>query len=412
MKFEAQHIRHFLGLLGFVVLFSCTNTYVDWTPSFDSKYKHPLGTYILYNELETLFPGESVVRINSNLTDFFEETYYTNSNFIYINEYMDLDSIQQKKLSEWVTDRSIAFLSYSNSRIFKDSIQTRNDTFQNHYYNFKEIAKSDTIYQLYLNDDHYFPHQKYSLKGKILQNYFVTYPQNATVLGTIKLDGKEYPNFIKIPYGGGWYYLHAEPLCFTNIGLLNDEISKYTEDVLSFLPSKTIIWNNYRIQSRKYQQRSEGGMSSMLSFAWKQKPLQTGLLLFFIAGILYILFNSSRRQKIIPYVAPYKNDLLDYSSSLNKVYKKSKNFKYLIRQKMAYFRNMMRAHYYFTQIDFDDEFAQQLHAKSQVPLSECIYLVNYLHEMNTQGYCTYNQFLKLSDLLDDFYIKSKLYGRQ
>ncbi len=381
---------------------------MNWNSSFDSKDKIPFGTYICYNEMEELFPDSDIERINSNLFDYLEDRNYRNEEILtYFNHHIQFDSLQREKLLHFSNRNNIIFLSFLTSNILSDSLET---SYNNGLgTNLKEMALSDSISTLTLEDEE-IGTEVFKIKGSVARNYFTTIPESAIVLGYLKDQGKYRPNFIKVPSGQGWYYLHAEPYLFTNISLLKKPVASYVEDVFSYLPTHTSLCNNYRIISRRYQERSDGGSFAFLNFAMKHQPLKYGLLLMLLGGILYILFNSSRRQNAIPYTPPYQNDELTYSKSLSRTYKGSNNFKYLCSQKMGYFRNMMYEHYYFTQIIFDDKFAQQLIAKSQVSPTECYELVNYLNQINQAGYCNKDQFLKLSALLDDFYLKSKLYG--
>ncbi len=382
---------------------------INWNSTFDSGDKIPYGTYILYQELEELFPNSRIEKVNTNFTLFLQENYYQkNQSILYLDHNIIMDSLRKKELELYIRRGNLVFLSFIGAQITKDSITTSSKDSYN-IFNFKEISQPKTSKRVFLKDD-LFVHKTYSLNTQITGNYFLHYPEDAEILGTVEVGEEQMPNFIKFPVGNGWYYLHAEPYVFTNIGLLNAPVSEYAEDVMSYLPNQNIYWNNWHKRQREANTPTEGGAFDFFNFAWSHNSLRYGLMILLILGILYILFNIKRRQAIVEYQPPYSNDVLDYSQSLTDIYKKNNNFKYLSGQKITYFLNEVRQHYYFSEITFNEAFARQLHYKSQVAEKECFVLTNYINQINQKGYVSHEQFMKLSQLLDDFYLKSNIYG--
>ncbi len=415
MKGKTSHKTFVFKALYFtltILLLSCNKKKVDWSPTFESQKTLPYGTFILYEELENIFPDENIIKIKKNVGEYLKEHYDNyNQNFIYIYPEIRFDSVQKSYLQEYAGNQNLIFLSFLNTDYFADSIETQRLN-NNLFMDLRYISMDKEKVKLHLKDPLYL-HKEYALTSQILSNYFVKIPDSAEILGTVEIEGREEPNFIKVPYKYGWYYLHAEPYIFTNIGLRRKNVSLYAQDVLGYLPSQTIVWNNWRIQKRQtIQQPSDGGPFEFMNFLWSQPPLRYGLLISLFAALLYIVFNSRRRQAVVGYQPPYKNDVLDYSQSLVQTYKRSKNFEYLANQKITYFLNLIKQKYFFTNVEYNDAFARQLHYKSQVPEKNCMVLVNYINEINQINFCSESQFKQLSSLLDDFYQKSQIYGRK
>lgn len=422
------------------------NKVVNWTPTFDSQSKIPFGTYICENQLKYLFPDSPIHSVGFNTEEFLEEGKMRRSNFIFIYPEINVNYALESAIKDQRDHSNIFFLSaYNFNNVSKydiaisdeeenivDTVQTTEvvppavEPVQDSllstdslpiatlpYFNgneYKNLAKNKKLRQFEFLDS-FYSGKKFLVRGSVKGKYFTELPYDAEVMGYVMINGEYKPNFIRIPSGTNWMYLHLEPMVFTNFSMKYNTNRSYVAAVFSHLPDKIIYWNNERIVARFKQAKSKGGIASFLSFALQHKGLKMGILILGLSGLLYILFNSTRRQKAIAYIPALKNDLLNYSDSLSAIFKKSPNYKYLCSLKVQYFRTLLNEHYGMQKIQFNSEFAQQLHQYSKIDLEECKYLIRYIEKVNQMDFCTETNFTELSSLLNQFYLKTQWYGK-
>ncbi len=152
-------------------------------------------------------------------------------------------------------------------------------------------------------------------------NYLCDAEYGPTPLGTIN---DSLVNYLRIPWGEGDFYLHSNPLAFTNYFLadtLNNQA--YAAAALSYLPpGEDIYWDEF---SRSYRppppqagnnpqqdidfgQRQFLSPNHALSYILGEPGLATAWFLLLGLCLFYLLFRGKRRQRIIPYLAPRRND--------------------------------------------------------------------------------------------------------
>ena len=156
---------------------------------------------------------------------------------------------------------------------------------------------------------------------------------NHNHLGTEKLpDGKIIQRFLKIKYRKGYVFIHNQPQVFTNHALLSEQSSAsyiahfvYSERQacgLDFVQGQT---SNLMLQKRD---RTLGGVqvsgiTGSVAFAR----------LWFVA--IY-LFNSKRRQRIVPVIKPLRNTTVEFVQTIGNLYYQQGNTANVIDKKIVF----------------------------------------------------------------------------
>ena len=121
-----------------------------------------------------------------------------------------------------------------------------------------------------------------------------------------------YSNFIHLKYGEGNFYIHVNPIVFTNYYLQNDSALVYAEKVLSYLPKGNTYVDVYNTQSHyKNQSKQDKGLSP-LAFILSKRSLSWAWYTLIFTTILYIVFGAKRRQRIIPLIEAKRNTTLSF----------------------------------------------------------------------------------------------------
>lgn len=389
----------------FLLLTSCNKT--NWSENYREKEKSPFGTYILYNEVNTLFNDQEVVFLRDNFYDYLFINYDSINpdfgNYICIKH--NINKLPQDGINDllsFVKDGNTAFLAlnYFNKHL-KGVLEITTNNLDRDVYTIDGLRPLQG--EFYLNDDH-FKNKVYTFDRNIRRNYFVTYNEKKTVvLGTSKIDGEKVPNFIKIYHGKGAIYLHSNPVVFTNYYLLKDK-EQYTENVLSYLPSSTLYWDP-QIKYSDYSNELEDNQQSVFKFFLEHETL-TWFLFVCLAGVLlFMLFNARRKQRAIPVIHPLKNTTVAFTQTIASLYLKEQNHKNLVDKKIAYFLEKVRIKYLLNTTNLNSNFIQNLASKSGNEIQKTKYLINTIITLHKKSECTQEELLVLHKMITNFFKK-------
>ncbi|WP_405566921.1 hypothetical protein [Polaribacter sp. Asnod6-C07] len=388
-----------------VLLTSCNKT--NWVENYREKEKSPFGTYIIYNEVDDLFPNQEIVQLKENFYDYLFLNYDTTKadfgNYICIkNTANKLPEEGIKDLLSFVYDGNNAFLSlnyFSDNLLEQLDITTNN--LDKHVYDNVDLKALKGEFSLV---DKSFKDETFTFDRNIQRHYFVTYNENKSiVLGNAKIDGELVPNFLKIYHGKGAIYVHSNPIVFTNYNLLKGK-EVYAEHLLSYLPSNTVFWDP-QIKWSKYANDRNEDQESVFKFFLQHSTL-TWFLCITLAGVLlFMLFNFRRKQRAIPVIHPLQNTTVAFTQTIASLYLKEQNHKNLVDKKIAYFLEKVRTKYLLNTTNLNKDFIRDLAAKSDNDIRNTKYLINTIITLNKKSECTQEELLVLHKMIVKFFKK-------
>ena len=328
---------------------------VNWEPTYSIKDKIPFGLYILNEEIPTMFQDQKIFRLNTTPYEYFvdqydydTERYLTDGTFMMISDEYTIDTESTNEILYFVEHGNTAFIS-SNS--FPETLLDSLGFNYNGSY-----AVKDTLPSWVVNPK--LGNAPYNLISNSGTNYFSKIDTlKTTVLGYQKTHNEKLVNFIKIPYGKGVFYLHTQPVAFTNFQLLKNDNYQYAEKVLSYIPKGTIHW-------ALKNQYGEDISDSPLRFIFSQPPLKWAWYLFIIGMLLFMIFNAKRRQRIIPEIKPLENTTVDFVKTIGNLYFQEGDYDTIIEKKIIYLLARIRQDYLMDTNVLDAEFIKKLQHKS------------------------------------------------
>lgn len=380
-----------LILVGIILVDANKKKPIDWRPSYSLREKIPFGLYVFDNESKTLFNPQKITKFGETPYEFFDKSYNIEDSvydisgtFLHIDNTFSIDDISVDELLYFVSHGNNAFLSntkfpekladslhfeIAQSATFMDSVQFKiahNPKADDFYYN-KEV------------NDAYF--------SKIDSIH-------TTVLGTqIDASGKSNPNFIRIPYKNGAFYLHLQPVAFTNYYLLKDN-SKYTQDVLGYISTKNkIYWN---VNQYENQNLAESPLRYILS----QPALRWAWYLALISIIIFMIFNAKRRQRIIPIKEPLKNTTIDFTKTIGNLYYQEKDHQNIAEKKIVFILEKIRNEYYIDTFNLDETFINRLHQKTGKEKNTIENVVRMIKKIRNQSQTTEKELITFNELLE------------
>ena len=93
------------------------------------------------------------------------------------------------------------------------------------------------------------------------------------------------------------------------------------------------------------------------------------LILIFVALGIYLIFETKRRQRIIPILKPIQNDSVAFVETIGRLYYNNKNHANLAEKMTQHFLEFVRSHYYLNTNMLDKQFTKMLSVKSGIDIA-------------------------------------------
>jgi hypothetical protein len=380
-----------LILVGIIIIDANKKVPIDWRPSYSLREKIPFGLYVFDQESKSLFNPQKIKKFGETPYEFFDQyydvddsTYSVSGTFLHIDNSCTIDNSSVDELLYFVSHGNNAFLSATSfpekladslhfetaqSNSFLDSIQFKTE--RNH-----------TTNQFYFN------------KGINDAYFYEIDSTRTTVLGTqSNSKGITQTNFVRIPYKNGAFYLHLQPVAFTNYYLLKEN-AQYTQEVLGYIaPNETIYWN---VNQYENQNLSESPLRYILS-----KPaLRWAWYLSLISLLFFMIFNAKRRQRIVPIKEPLKNTTVDFTKTIGNLYYQEKDHQNIAEKKIVFLLEKIRNEYYIDTFNLDETFINRLHQKTGNDKTDIENVVQLIKKIRNQSQTTEKELINFNELLE------------
>lgn len=341
----------FLIVLAVLALLELNKTSVtDWRKNFDVNKKTPFGLFV-FNKEATHFFDNQLKKIQISPYDYYKSNRKTPHNILIIES--DIDEVSWEKILDRVDEGSdLMFISEKFPEYLSDELG-----FQHLYENYGERNVLTLTDKKFVKDS-------LVLDKLPSERGFVSILKYHEILGgNTDEKGNNKANFIKINYGEGHIYLHAEPLIVTNYYLLGPGNDKYVQDVFSYLPGRETVWF-----SGKNETAAES--SSPMRFILSKPALRYAWWLLLGGLLLFVIFNAKRKQRIVPIIEPLKNKSVEFVKSIGNLYLQEGDFHDMMAKKAQFFLNKVRMDLLIDTQNLDGDFTHKLHLKTGKSLEE------------------------------------------
>lgn len=395
-------------IVGFVLVEMYRPEPTDWSQTFSDKDKIPYGSELLYKLLTDVFPNQ---KITDSKVPFYsrgvEKPYPGKSNYLYVYQVFRTDSIGLNRLMNYVSSGNQAFIAAEGFEKLGDSLHIETD-----YAIMKKLTDSlslsfsnpqlgKTAYPMTLQS----AAASFSLKDS----------SKVTVLGRNSAGNI---NFIRIPFGKGFFYLHSVPAAFTNYYLVKGKNAEYAFRALSYLPVQETHWDEFvNIIHLNMKMRQIGKSRSYVSspdyddsplrFIVSQPALRWAYYLSIFGLFLYVVFEAKRRQRIIPLIEAPANASLEFVETIGQLYFKSNNHKNIAGKKISHFLAFIRTKFFIRTIELDQDFRNELSIKSGVGITEIDEIFDQIDKVSVSEKLTEKELLTLNERIEGFYKNSK-----
>jgi len=388
-----------LLFVGFVLFEIYKPKPVDWTPTLSNKDKIPYGTFVLYSMMDELFPDQTVIESRIPAYNRLKGDSALQANYIAISNNLNhtvFDENDARALLQFASAGNSVFIAAENmySPLLFDTLHIRiKDTLT------FPLRDSMKLYTSFTNSQ--LGSRQYQFQ-RVIQNTsffeFKSSSASAVVLGRNSLGA---PDFVRVDFGKGAFYLHLHPLAFSNYYLLNDSTSDYAFKALSYLPpNRKVIWDEYIKRGRDYNE-------NIMHVIMEKEALRWAYYIAIFGILLFVLFESKRRQRIIPIIKPLQNTTLEFVHVVSRLYFQKQDHCGIARKKVIFFLEQIRTQYHLPTNQLDEEFAETLSHKSGYPLEKTKYLIWKIRQLENAHNITAEDLLKLNDEIKNFAIIQK-----
>lgn len=366
---------------------------VNWIPSYSKKDKIPYGGYVIYDFLTDLFPGKNITEAKLAAYNFLDDE-DSGTNYIVVNNAFNPDTLDSRTIRNYVEVGNNVFIAAEDfNGALADSlkIKTAEDFF------FMNNSK-DSI-SLNFTEKEFHAAKDYKYRKGTVDYYFTNYDTaHTTILGKNSL-GK--PNYIRITYGGGAFYLSTVPLAFTNYNALKGENSEYISRALSYLPVADTRWDEF------YKPNNHEEADTPLRFILNNDSLKRAYFIMMFGLLLYILFEGKRKQRIIPVIKPMENTSLEFVETIGMLYYQKGTNAGIAFKKIQFFHDHLRNVYNIKTISTGEDFYKTVSRKTGVEISEIRNLFTFINSVGKMGTVDEATLISLNNMIEDFYQKTK-----
>jgi hypothetical protein len=388
----------------------------SWREHYEPAEKDPYGTYFVRNLLEEYYPGQRFEVVSDSLGERLDS-----GSFVYIGDQFWLDSASINELLDFVAAGNQAFIAcpylpyglldslggfecvYYEDIPADSADFVENDDFQ--------TTLSDTMVSLNfqhpaLHDSVGFTYKYYYLREPI-EHIWEYFPQeylcdSQSVFATLGLLNDEHVNFLQASYGDGEFYLHATPLAFTNINLMEKKGLEYASKAFSHLRPGPIYWDERKYDPPGFNP-SRANKNSPLRYILSQRTLAWAWYVLLGLAVAYLVFRAKRRQRVIPVLEQNTNTSLEFIGTIGRLFFLQNNHRQLAAQKMRLFLIFVRERYHLPTKELNEQFAMSLATRSSLPQEHIQKILNLHQNISNSSFLSDDTLVNFHRLMEKFY---------
>ena len=431
-----------MALIALLVIFIPSgNKHYSWRENYLQSSSQPFGTMVVSELLKDYFPDENFTLVRNDLAATLNHLPAGHKNYVFIGQKPYLTDSTYGLIRDFVYEGNDAFFAVNeipeklSNGIFKNTLteQLSDSTFyltdfgDTIWYQKPEVYFDKSALSFFtmenmsmnFNSDAFKRDSSFSFEFKVqdestIYKWKYIFPQYAESLihydslGTVR--SQNFLNYIRIPYGQGNFYIHTNPIVFTNFFQIKENNIEYTSKVFSYLMAGDIIWD----ESSKTMSDSSGeGMDfnsereGPLKYILSQPALRWAWYTLIAGVVLFLIFRSKRMQQPIPVMEPNENKSLEFIQTIGRMYFISRNHKLIAQQKMKLFLHFINDRYRLPTNELNDKFFATLNLKSEISPSEIKSIFTHYRFMENTLDVTPDDLIYFHQLLDSFYKNCK-----
>ncbi len=337
----------------------------DWKVNLAPKSKEPYGTFVVSQLLDDYFPEKEFVSLEKFISKSLD-TNDTGANYVYIQSNLFLEHKEIEALKKFVAKGNRAFIAsfdLSDSLILSMYPKGYEDYWEGHDF------LSDSVIKVSLSaplgdSTKKLPIYVRDRMQKTVQNYAYLPNGDAWDLGNVALYelgtmNDSLCNFYGFAYGKGAFYIHNNPIVFSNYFLKDTAGFAYANGALSVLQRGKIYYDSRTFDNGGFDFDHSKFEKSPIQFVLMHPALAWAWYLCLGSLVLYLVFYAKRRQKPIEILAKPTNSALAFIKNMGALYLQKKNHKQIVAIQLRFFASYLMEKYKLLPRQYSSLDAQQ-----------------------------------------------------
>jgi len=390
------------GITAFVFYVKARTPKYKWETEFSKKSEQPYGLKSFYKLLKE--QNNDIKSLSSNELNLLDIS-DTNSNFIAIDSYIDLDSININYLLEYIKNGNKVFISWNESPIYllERILPAADSIYMYDFFERSIINVNFSSSQLPFPEKINFQHQylknitPINWPGYALGYFDKTFSSQNVI--PISYINDSIVNCFSISYGKGTLIIHSNPIVFTNIFMIQKNGFKNTNNIFSYLNNGKIYWNEVDFNHQVNDVSSDG---NPLKFLFSHYTLRTGWYVFLISIFIFILFRSKREQRIIPIIYKNKNTSIEFAKAIGSLYFQKKAHHNIANELYNIFLADIRTRYNMLTAEKKEELIEQISSRTEINKELIVDLFKLFSDVKYNVNAKSKDLVKLYQALENF----------
>lgn len=371
---------------------------LNWTSTYHANHSIPFGALATHDLMKDLFDDQALTSAYKTVYELVNED-SIQDNLLIIADGVGMDPNDVNALLKYVNGGGTAMISARNFGgdlldTLGFAITVKDETLA---YDFEAIQAALTgealeTVSLKFGDEE---SRVYPFSTIATMSYFSSVEEdNFDILAVNEADQP-----VLMAYKGtkGNLYLSTMPLAFTNYFVLGEETAEFTSNLMSLFPKDTPLLHN------EYYQLGRLEAQTPLRVVLSNPSLKWAFFILSFTLLIFIFFESKRRQRIIPLITPLKNMSIEFVETLGRLYYRQSDHRKLAAKRVNYWKDFVRGHYNLRTDHFDERFAQGLANKSGQSLKSINVLLEFIKRVEAGVAINQGELMQIEKQLNAFY---------
>lgn len=376
-----------LLILALAVLEARVPKPTDWSPSYSRDHVKPFGAKLLYTQLADLFPTVTTDRAGWSGPAGDKERGSAPVSRVFANEQLHFEPDAAERLLQRAYDGDrILLAAHGFGGLLADSLHIGTDGYH------RLFAASDTGDIRFVGDPRMLDGVFRLVRGSA-GAYFTSFDTLRTRV--LAVNGRSEPVLVEMVFGQGRFVLCSIPLALSNFNLLKNDNHRLAAAVLSTLPPRPLVWDEF-YKAGRMEARTP------LRYLLSQPPLRWAWFLTLLLVVLFIVVRARREQRAIPIVVPPGNATREMARTIGRMHWHKGDHAALARAMIAHFKEDVRQHAYLRTFAYDNATTAHLAAKTGLTTDDVSARMARWQQLETATHLSETQLLQLSNDLHDF----------
>ena len=376
---------------------------ISWKHTYSKSDTNPFASKAVFESLDDIFPKQNIETVRVPANEFAQEflkdsTSTKTANYILLNDYAYYSEYEAKALVDLAEKGNHVFVAAES--IYGPLADTLGiEVGTKSYVDLAPTQSPDTI-RLNFKQPGLYSSKGFSMRNG--ENDVYIQAKDSLGLEILSVNSNGEPVYVKKKFGKGAVYFHSVPLAFTNYYMIYFNNYGYISRCFSFLPVAPVYWDEFYKEGREKS-------ASPLRVILDSPALRLSYILTLFLIIVFMLFQSKRRQRIIPVIKPYENSTLQFVGTVAQLYYNRKDHTSLAKKKLVYLTEKLRLKYHIP-IEMGEDTVQAISARSGVDLPTTHALFGMMAFVQKAKNISERDLIRFNKIIEEFWKKSSFGG--